>query len=380
MGACSNLSGSGPRTPDIVGGATTQLGTPTAVQPRVVYALVTLDNTVVQAVSVAETVQGFSASLVNAGPGPVLLGPGDILGITIFEAQAGGLFVPAETGGRPGNFVTLPLQQIDRSGFISVPFIGPVRAAGQSSPQLEQLIRRRLASRALDPQVLVTLQERRSAAVSVLGDVYLSLRFPLDPGGESLLGAVSRAGGPRFAPHETLVQLQRSGKVEQAMLFDIAANPTQNVQLRAGDVVVVSRLQRYFLALGAVGQAGAVAQLNRRFAFEDRYLSLADAVARAGGLQDDRANPSGVFLYRHERTATLARAGLAVSGTTAAELPTIYRVDLTDPSSYFLAQRFPVRGDDVIFVSNSPASDLEKVLRLVLPLASTGALISTITR
>jgi hypothetical protein len=39
----------------------------------------------------------------------------------IFEAEAGGLFVPSEAGARPGNFVTLPEQIVDSNGNITVP-------------------------------------------------------------------------------------------------------------------------------------------------------------------------------------------------------------------------------------------------------------------
>jgi hypothetical protein len=44
-------------------------------------------------------------------PRGITLGIGDVVSITIFEAEAGGLFVPSEAGARPGNFVTLPDQR-----------------------------------------------------------------------------------------------------------------------------------------------------------------------------------------------------------------------------------------------------------------------------
>ena len=49
-------------------------------------------------------------------PPEIRFGIGDVLGVTIFEAAAGGLFIPAEAGVRPGNFVTLPNQPIDTKG------------------------------------------------------------------------------------------------------------------------------------------------------------------------------------------------------------------------------------------------------------------------
>ena len=51
-------------------------------------------------------------------PPEIKFGIGDVVSVTIFEAAAGGLFIPAEAGVRPGNFVTLPNQPIDTKGFI----------------------------------------------------------------------------------------------------------------------------------------------------------------------------------------------------------------------------------------------------------------------
>jgi polysaccharide export outer membrane protein len=174
-----------------------------------------------------------------------------------------------------------------------------------------------------------------------------------------------------------MVTLQRDGRAERALLSDIALRPDQNIQLRPADVVLLSREPRHFVAVGAFGNAPATlltfSPVNRRFAFEDSRLSLAGAIARAGGLQDDRANPRGVFLYRFESPAMLRRMGViapsAQDGAGAAEapIPTIYTVDLRDPAGFFLANRFEMRSEDVIFASNAPAIDVQRFLDLVLP-------------
>ena len=41
-------------------------------------------------------------------PPEITFGIGDVISVSIFEAAAGGLFIPAEASVRPGNFVTLP--------------------------------------------------------------------------------------------------------------------------------------------------------------------------------------------------------------------------------------------------------------------------------
>lgn len=372
---CTNfIPSSGPRIEGIMAPATVQAGDPgPASNPGLRYALLTLDSTVIAGMEADKPLALFSTGLQSRPVAEVRFGLGDILSITIFETQAGGLFIPADSGARPGNFVTLPQQQVGRSGMVTIPFAGEVKANGRTAEELEKAIAGRLRQRALEPQVIVTLVERRSSTVSVIGDVAQSLRFALDPGGERLLGAIARAGGTRFAPHETLVTLQRGGVAESAILADVVEDPRLNVQLTGDDTIIVARQQRYFLAIGAVGQSASITQLNRRFAFEDRRLSLGDAIARAGGLQDDRANPSAVFLFRFEKRAALTRLGITLPELPGEEIPTVYRADLLNPASMFLVQRFPMRHNDLIFVSNAPSSDLLKFLNIIQPIAQIGS-------
>src|SRR5690242_10086359 len=49
----------------------------------------------------------------RSAPKEIRFGIGDIVSVTIFEAAAGGLFIPIEAGVRPGNFITLPDQAVD---------------------------------------------------------------------------------------------------------------------------------------------------------------------------------------------------------------------------------------------------------------------------
>ena len=380
-GCNSFLPSSGPRIEGIMGPAAQQGGDPGPLSaPSLRYALLTIDAAIVAGVEGDVPNSLFSAGLQSRAAAEVRFGTGDILGVTIFETQAGGLFIPADSGARPGNFVTLPQQQVGQAGTITIPFAGDIKAAGRSAAELEKTIAGRLRQRALEPQVIVTLVERRSAAVSVVGDISQSLRFSLDPGGERILGAIARAGGTQFAPHETLVTLQRGAVSESAIMADIVEDPRLNVQLAPDDTIIVARQQRYFLALGAVGQTASITQLNRRFPFEDRRLSLGDALARAGGVQDDRANPSAVFLFRFERRRTLDRLGIATAQFPGEEVPTVYRADLLNPTLMFLTQRFPMRHNDMIFVSNSPSTDLLKFLQIILPIAQTGAFSASMAR
>ena len=341
--------------------------------PKLAYNLVNLDPANVALLAGEPTATGFGANITSVQAADVRIEVGDVVGATIFEAQSGGLFIPKEPGTHSGNYVPLPAQQINRDGMFTVPFGGNIHAAGMTPVQLEHAIAASISSRALEPQVIVTVQDRRSNDVSVTGDVNSSVRFGVDPGGARLLGAIARSGGPRFPTYESMVTLQRGLHSEHALLADVLEDPRQNIQLQPSDTVVITHQPRYFLALGAVGQSSSITQLNKRFPFEDSHLSLADAIARAGGLADDLANPAAVFLFRFEHTAVLRQMGLPVPADAPAVMPTVYRADFTNASMLFLTDEFPMRNRDMIFVSDSPLTDFQKFLSVILPIAQAGS-------
>jgi len=201
----------------------------------------------------------------------------------------------------------------------------------------------------------------------------------MDASGERILGAIARAGGPRFPAYESIVTLQRHGRATSAMLSEIADNPQQNLAMEPGDYVYVAHEPRYFLAVGATGQSTTLSQLDRRFPFGDKTIDLADALAEAGGVEDDRANARAVFLYRYETHAALERFGLRVPPSLPVKVPTIYAIDLTDPSGFFLCNRIAMRNGDTIYVANAPSTDLTKVLNVLLPLAESASAINSAT-
>ena len=93
----------------------------------------------------------------GAGHGPVpeiKVGVGDTVQVTLFEAQAGGLFIPTDAGARPGNFVALPNQTVDSKGYITVPYAGQVRVLNRGTPAIQQDIVDKLKNRAIEPQAV----------------------------------------------------------------------------------------------------------------------------------------------------------------------------------------------------------------------------------
>ena len=162
------------------------------------YALMPVNPAVLQATNGFTDSSGLIFSHLPGGNyRDVTIGVGDIVTVTVYEAQAGGLFIPREAGVRPGNFVDIPRQQVDQSGNINIPYAGSIKVSGLTPRAVSNIIRERMKDRAIDPQAVVSVAEQRGNQISVLGEVNSPQRFPVDPGGIRLMGAIARAGGPK---------------------------------------------------------------------------------------------------------------------------------------------------------------------------------------
>jgi polysaccharide export outer membrane protein len=321
------------------------------------YAYIELNSSVLAHLASSPSRTGLGSFSERGGPTEVLIGAGDKLKITVFEAGSGGLFIPGEAGSRPGNYVDLPAQTVSGDGMISVPFAGQIRVAGRSATAVGNDIQQRLANRAIEPQVLVTISEQSGSQVSILGDVNQPGRFPLNASGQRILDAIAQAGGPKSPDYETYVTLQRGGRDVKVAFSAIVDNSRNNIYLRSSDVVYVSREPSSFIVLGAAGENGL-------YNFEGKSMSLADAVAKAGGLLDARANPVGVYLYRREPISLLAQMGVDTRAYTTSPVPTIYHINLKNPGGLFLARDFALANGDSIYVTNTETTQLAKVLQL----------------
>ena len=373
---CNALPTSGPHHYDIADGAAASL---LSERNTVAFNYVLLDINRLVLDHVVEIGPGsfFKTFGKGHGPAPVIrIGVGDIVQVAIFESSSGGLFIPPEAGVRPGNFVTLPAQEVDRTGNITVPYAGQVQAVGRTLPEVQSDIETRLLKRAIEPQVVVTLIERNASEVTVVGEVVsVANKFKVRPGGERVLDMISRAAGLKYPGYELFVTLQR-GKQRATVYFPILVNnPAENIFVEPGDTIYVYREQQKFVAIGALGAVGQTSGLTGQFAFDQERLSLNEAVAKAGGLLDFRANPGQVFLYRLERRAMLERLKVDLRAFPPEQVmvPVVYRANFRDPSSFFFAQSFPMRHKDVIYVSNADAVEVTKFLAYLLQFTSTSS-------
>ena len=364
LSSCTSLPRSGPDHTDIDRSAAIKVTTPER-KVGIDYALIDLNKAILpyfDKIPSSSLRSGFGGG--RGGAPDIPLGFGDIVQVSIFEAQSGGLFIPSDAGSRPGNYITLPQQTIDKAGTISIPYAGRVPAAGRMKEEIEQDIEDKLASRAIEPQVVLTTTTSRSSEVAVVGDVNNPQKIVLSPAGERILDAISEAGGLTTPNIETNVTLQRRGKTATVAYETLLKNPSENIYLAPGDTVSVEHERRTFIALGASG-------LNSRIDFEDSNLTLGEAMAKAGGLIDTRADPREVVVYRQVDRGTLQRLNIDTSRFKGDSVPVIFRANLRDPATLFAVQQFRMADKDVMYISNAHSVELVKFFDVLNSITST---------
>ena len=370
LAGCSSLGASGPNTRAITAAShETLAGAP--------IVIINLTDDVARRVLAAGGSALFSRTIGDAPPTGSVIGRGDVLSVTIWEAPPAALFganvsfgaasttqVVAGTSGL-GQRTGIPDMMVDDDGRIQVPFAGWVRAAGLTPRQVAGEITAKLAGMAHDPQVAVQIAHNSSSTVAVVGDVSNATRVPLTPQGERLLDVLASAGGVSKPVNKMTIRVTRAGRVAYMPLEAIIGNPAENIRLGPNDVVTALYQPFSFIALGATNVSSEVP-------FEATGLTLSQALARVGGLKDDRANIHGVFIFRFEDPAALDPSIAATAHRTPdGRIPVIYRVDLRNPATLFIAQGFPIRDRDVLYVSNASLTDIQRFFSILSSMALT---------
>jgi polysaccharide export outer membrane protein len=328
--------------------------------------IVDIDDAVTRRLLDQRALRMFSETLGNKRISSRTVGAGDVLEVSIWEAAPATLFSTVQSTAsnviatsRP---TTLPEQPIDDDGFIMVPFAGRIAASGKTLQDIQTDIANRLRAKANQPEVLVRMTHNYSSNATVVGEVNASTRVPLVPGNERLLDALAAAAGVRQPVNKMTIQVTRADNVYSLPLETIIRDPKQNVPLLPGDVVTALFQPYSFTALGATGK-------NEEINFETQGITLAQALARSGGLIDARSNARGVFVFRFEPRNALIWSHEPVLTTAEGLVPTAFRIDLSDPASFFLIQSFPIENRDVLYVSNAPITEIQKFLNVLFSVA-----------
>src|SRR5262249_15828957 len=291
-------------------------------------------------------------------PKDIVFGIGDVVGVTIFEASSGGLFIPAEAGVRPGNFINIPPQAVDVNGNLTIPYAGAIRARGRTQAEIQKAIVDALKDRAIEPQAIVSVVDQRTSLITVLGDVARAGRLPAQLTPERILDAISRAGGTAGPGPDEGGMVGGDGRRGRSPFGRVGFEPANTIHVHPNDIIYVYGEPQTYLAFGALGT-------QQQIPFGTWRITMAEAVAKAGGLTDAAADPASVFLYRGETRDVAEAIGIDASKFQGPIIPVIYNINFRNPASYFLATTFEMRNKDVVYVSNSVSTEASKFLNYI---------------
>ena len=327
-------------------------------QPVTGIQIVDISDEVARKLLASQKQSLFSETLGTSSRIGYVVGAGDTVEVSVWEAPPATLFgatgVDVRSGPMTSRVTTFPEQMVSSAGSITIPFAGNIPAAGHTLSEIETEIARRLQGKANQPQVLVRLTRNASTNVTVVGEVAKSTRMPLTPRRERLLDALAAAGGVKQPVGKMTMQVTRDNKTYALPLQTIIRDPQQNIMLHPGDVITALYQPLSFTVLGATGK-------NEEVNFEAQGISLAQGLARAGGLQDNRSDARGVFIFRFESANALDWPLQPLRTTPDGKVPVIYRADLSDPATFFAAQNFLVKDKDLMYVANATCGRIAEV-------------------
>jgi len=306
-------------------------------------------------VPTADAVETGSGLAEMPPPPTDMVGPGDVLDITIYEAGvtlfAGGGSA-SSAGAAPGvQAQKLPPNRVDDDGDISIPYAGKLHVVGRTVAEVEVMIRRSLRGVSQNPQVMVNVQQPITNTVIVSGEVARPGRLLLQTNRETLSDVVALAGGYRGNAKDLTLRVIRRSSSTDIPINDLIDTPSLDVRAYPGDRLMLINNPRTYSVLGA---PSAVQQ----FPFTRSKVSLAEAVATAGGANPGLGDPAAIFVFRY------------VKDEHGGEMPVVYHLNMMKTGAYFLAQRFAMKDKDVLYFGNAAANQPSKVLNLVSQLFS----------
>lgn len=359
--SCNNLPGDGPLASDVLE-QSKQSVAHSSTSNNVVFDIVDID------VNSATLISRFDGRLLQSrfglggGVKRPVIGIGDQLKITIFEAGSDGLFSTADSKQTTLDIIVQP------DGKAAIPYVGLVTFSGKTLEQARQTILAALANKAVQPDVIISSSSTASRNVTVSGAVKSPAVVPLNLVPETIMEVLAKAGGPTAQPYESYVTLTRQSNTGTVLLKTLVQNPRENVYVQPGDQIFVTREPRTFTVLGAV-------KSNNRIEFGANDINLLEAVALAGGGSAETSDMKGYFVFRYEepdividllgrqRFNELTQKGMRPDKL--GRYPIVYRFDMTKAGSMLVGQNFDVKARDVIYASRHPSVDFTRFMSIV---------------
>ncbi|SOC57474.1 polysaccharide export outer membrane protein [Chromohalobacter canadensis] len=274
-----------------------------------------------------------------------MIGRGDVLSVVVYDHPE--LTIPAgseRSAEESGNVV-------HSDGTIFYPYIGQIDVAGRTVRDVRGEIQRRLEGYIAQPQVDVKVAAFNAQKTYVTGQVETPGAQPITNVPLTVLDALSSVGGLTQGGDWHDVVLTRDGEEIHVSVYDmlVDGNLEQNLVLQDGDVLhvpVVGNQQVY--VMGEVNTPTSVPMPSAR-------LSLTNALSEAGGIKENSADASGIFVIRRNQD---------VDSETYA---TVYQLNAESAIAFALGSEFILQPTDVVYVTAAPMARWNRVISQILP-------------
>jgi polysaccharide export outer membrane protein len=283
---------------------------------------------------------------------PYTIGTSDIINVVVYDhpelLPGAGTVISQQAD--PTGISSAPGFIVDGEGMIFFPYAGRIQVAGLTESQAAELVARRIARVIKDPQVTVRITSFRSRRAYVDGEVRVPGTQIFTDVPMTLPEAINRAGGVTAAGDRSFVTLTRGDAttaIDLLQLQELGVNPNR-ILLQNGDLVTVrNREDRKVFVMGEILRPSALLMRNGR-------LTLNEALGEAGGPNLNTANTSQIYVVRN---------------STNQDLPTVYHLNAGSPAALALAETFPLRPRDVVYIDPVPLVQWNRIISLILPSA-----------
>ena len=319
--------------------------TPRPIQPKpnVDYKLIPLNSHVVsnQKKAYKRTVkkQGRPAGI---GGYSYRVGPQDILSITVWDHPE--LTIPAGEFRSP----TAAGHKVASDGRFFFPYAGKIQAAGRTTSQIRRDLEQKLAKYITKPQVGISIAAYRSQQAYISGQVLKPGIYSINDVPLTIRDIIAKSGGltEKASDYALLSHHKKKTEIDLDALYRKGDN-AQNFVLRGGDALHIAEkntAEKVFV-MGEIKKPGSL--LLTRFG-----MSLAEALSDSGGLNEETASPTGIFVVRQEKRSD--------------KMPSVYQLKMTSVHSMLLAEQFSLRSRDVIYVTATPITRWSRVIGQLL--------------
>ena len=247
-------------------------------------------------------------------------------------------------------------QKVTTDGKLFYPYAGELQAAGLTAQELRTEITKRLSDKILnDPQVDVRVTGYNSRKAFVAGAVEKPGFIAFNEYPMTIPDAIAGVGGFTNEADLSAMQLRRGNNVYNINYLDAFNSnlPLERMLVQPNDQIFIPTLtetqkDKKVFVMGEVGRSGIVNIYNNN-------LSLAEALASAGGLQALNATSRGIYVIRN----------------TSEKQIDVFQLNAKNAMALAMADRFQLNAHDIVYVDASGLATWNRLISLILPSVQT---------